>query len=220
MADEKAWTFALVDLAGFTALTEAHGDDRAADLATSFADLARSELGPGDRLVKTIGDAVLLAAKGPEEGIELVRKLLEACHQQEDFPVTRAGLHHGPAVERGDDMYGAAVNLAARVAGQAAGGQVLATEQVAEVAARQGMAVTSLGEFRLRNVSDATELFEVDLLPVPQNASIDPVCRMRVEHHVAAGRLRHEGREYWFCSLDCAQRFAASPERFLADPSA
>jgi adenylate cyclase len=45
------WTFAMVDLAGFTALTEAHGDDDAADLAVTFANLAAECLDPGDCLV-------------------------------------------------------------------------------------------------------------------------------------------------------------------------
>lgn len=40
MSSDAEWTFALVDLAGFTALTETHGDEQAADLATEFADLA------------------------------------------------------------------------------------------------------------------------------------------------------------------------------------
>ena len=58
-------TFAFVDMAGFTALTEAQGDEDAADLATMFADITRAALGPGDRLVKTIGDAVLVTSKDP-----------------------------------------------------------------------------------------------------------------------------------------------------------
>ena len=48
------------DLAGFTALTEAHGDIAAADLAEQLVADAESVLGVGDRLVKAIGDAVLL----------------------------------------------------------------------------------------------------------------------------------------------------------------
>ena len=51
------------------------------------------------------------------------------CSQckEPDFPVLRAGLHRGRAVERGADVFGAAVNLAARIASSASGGEVLAT---------------------------------------------------------------------------------------------
>lgn len=213
----REWTFAMVDLAGFTALTEWHGDEQAADLATRFADLARSSLSPGDRLVKEIGDAVLLAAPDPRAGLAMVSRLLAACDEWEGFPIARAGMHHGSAVERGGDMFGATVNLTARITGHAGGGQVLATERVAEVAGRQGLAIASLGEAEFRNVSGTRELFEIDLQPRPSTWSVDPVCRMRVDHHRAHGRLRHQDRYFWFCSLDCAAAFAAEPQRFAPD---
>lgn len=215
-AAARAWTFALVDLAGFTALTETHGDEEAADLAMSFADLAAQQLDPGDRLVKTIGDAVLLAVSGPDAGLTVVRRLLESCYRIDGFPVARAGLHHGSAVERGDDLFGAAVNLVGRVAGQATGGQALVTSEVALAARDAGIPVTLLGGFELRNVAEPVELLDVELHPVPDSGAIDPVCRMRVERRHAAGRLGHAGRDYWFCSLECVASFAASPERFAA----
>jgi len=58
-------TFSFVDLAGFTALTEAHGDLDAVDLLDRFISLARDSLSAGDELVKSIGDAVMLATPGP-----------------------------------------------------------------------------------------------------------------------------------------------------------
>ncbi len=127
MADATETTIAFVDLAGFTALTETHGDDEAADLAERFTELARTALGSEDRLVKSIGDAVLLTAPSP---------------------------------------------------------------------------------------SAAAELFDIAAVPKPEGGAIDPVCRMHVERSNAAGRLRHNAADYWFCSLDCVSAFAAEPERF------
>jgi len=208
------WTFSLVDLAGFTALTESHGDDEAADLAVSFAEVTQRQLGPGDRLIKTLGDAVLLASDGPASGLALVRKILEACYRIDDFPIARAGLHHGPAVERGDDMFGAAINLTARVAAQAAGGQVLGTAPVAQSARAGKVKTISLGTFELRNVADPVELWDLALASPPAGGAVDPVCRMYVDRAGAAGRLRHSGVDYWFCSLDCAAMFAQGPQRY------
>ena len=48
-----------------------------------------------------------------------------------------------------------------------------------------------------------------------QGIAIDPVCRMRVQPSKAAGRLSHEGVDYWFCSLDCASEFAHDPAAFI-----
>ena len=49
---------------------------------------------------------------------------------------------------------------------------------------------------------------------------IDPVCRMAVDPARSAGRLVYDGAEYTFCSLDCAQRFAAGPERYASSEAA
>ncbi len=208
-------TFAFVDLAGFTALTEVHGDEHAADLVERFTGIARDALGPGDRLVKSIGDAVLLTAPGPAAGLTLVRRVFEACRSTPDFPVPRAGVHHGPAVERGGDVFGAAVNLAARVTGQAAGGQVVVTAPVVVAATELGLDVISLGRRGLRNLAEPVELFDVRLWP-RSDTVLDPVCRMRVDPVRAAGRLRHAGTDWWFCSLACVARFAEDPARYAA----
>ncbi len=201
----------MVDLAGYTALTETHGDEHAADLATAFADLARTCLAGGDRLIKPIGDAVLMAATDPAAGVRLTERLLDAITELEGFPLARAGLHHGSATERGGDMFGAAVNLAARVAGQAAGGQTLATRAVADAARSAGHEVVPVGSFSLRNVSRDQELYELRLGVVRESGSVDPVCRMWVDQARSVGHLRHDGFDYWFCSLECAAAFAASP---------
>jgi class 3 adenylate cyclase len=209
VADEASWTFTMIDLAGFTALTEAHGDDHAANVAISLADTARASLAEHDRLVKTLGDAVLLASPTASDALELVTRIVQACAAQDEYLNTRTGIHSGPAAERGGDFFGAAVNLTARIANQAEGGQVLATTAVAEAARTLGMGVVPVGPAAFKNVGERVELFELDLGAGVELESIDPVCRMRVKHSQAAGRLRHDGVDYWFCSLRCAGRFAA-----------
>src|SRR6185312_8234508 len=90
-------TFGFIDLAGFTVLTESQGDDDAADVATRFAELTRAALAPGDRLVKTIGDAVLVASPTPDAALDLVERLLHSAGEDRSLPSLRAGFHHGPA---------------------------------------------------------------------------------------------------------------------------
>jgi class 3 adenylate cyclase len=206
-------TFAFVDLAGFTALTEAHGDHATVDVVERFFESVGAAVGERGELVKTIGDAVMLAFPAPDVALLAARDLLERCAVVSEMPAPRAGLHHGPAVPRGDDWFGATVNLAARVAGQAFGGQTLATAPVATVARRVGVPVVDLGCFRLRNVTEPVELFQVELVPPPEAVSIDPVCRMQVAHAAAAGRLRHGDTDVWFCSLACVRAFAEDPAR-------
>lgn len=207
-------TFVFIDLAGFTALTETHGDEQAADLAEQFHGIAREALGPGDVMVKSIGDAVMLTSPAPGPALDLVGRVVGQCLDTAEFPVVRSGLHHGKAAQRGDDVFGAAVNLAARVAAQASGGQTLATADVAAAARRRGLPVAELGPRRFRNVSEPVPVFEVQLRAMEQETVIDPVCRMRVTPTSAAGHLRYDGASWWFCSLDCAGRFSADPDHY------
>ncbi len=206
-------TFLFIDLAGFTALTEAHGDERAADLAGDFVGIVHDELGASAKLVKTIGDAVLLVADDPVSGLETCRNVLERLDVEPDFPIPRTGIHHGPAVERAGDFFGATVNLTSRLAAQAHGGQVLASAVVAEAARSIGCVVVYLGEFALKNVAERVQLFDVHIGPRPNAVAIDPVCRMKVDVDKAAGRLRYEDADYWFCSLECAATFLRDKAR-------
>lgn len=204
-------TFCFVDLAGFTALTEAQGDEDAADVATRFAELTRRTLQRGERLVKTMGDAVLVTTPHPEAGVGFVERLMTEAAADQRLPSLRAGLHHGDAVERDGDVFGAAVNLAARVAAEAHAGEVLGTERVAEAARAGGIPVAELGPVLLKNVRDPIEIFSLVLVVGATDTPVDPVCQTPLDRRAAAGRLNHQGIEYWFCSLTCAAAFASNP---------
>ncbi|HEX6261997.1 MAG TPA: YHS domain-containing protein [Actinomycetota bacterium] len=45
-------------------------------------------------------------------------------------------------------------------------------------------------------------------------AAIDPVCGMTVEESEAAATFEHEGRTYYFCSVDCREEFEENPEDY------
>lgn len=65
-------TFAFADIAGFTALAEAHGDEAAFELVAGFSRAVRAELPRVDGLhVKTIGDALMLRIPEPGDAILL-----------------------------------------------------------------------------------------------------------------------------------------------------
>jgi class 3 adenylate cyclase len=216
VGQEATATFAFVDLSGFSALTEAHGDSEALALLNRFEAIVRVSLGPGDQLVKTIGDAAMLRFANPVRAVERLARLFAACLAEAAFPVPRAGLHQGPALERAGDWFGATVNLAARIASLASGGQVLSSAEVAKAARSAGHTVVDLGAFQLRNITQLVQIFELQLCPGLTDTTVDPVCRMQVVRATAAGRLRHRQRDFWFCSLRCASTFAADPDHYLS----
>jgi adenylate cyclase len=216
---DSAATFLFADIAGFTALTEAHGDEEAADLAADFAEAVESRLPRDGAQVKTIGDAIMLRIPDPVEAIRLGLDIVHGLLPGHGAPAVRAGLHHGPAVERDGDYFGATVNIAARVSGLAAGGEVLLTGQTAALAPDlEGVYYETRGRQELRNVRDPVELFAALPLGEPAHAgmAVDPVCRMAVDPDRAAGRLMYEGAAHFFCTLACAGEFAREPQRFVS----
>lgn len=211
-------TFCFIDMAGFTALTEAHGDETAADLVDRFAALVENAISlAAGRLVATIGDGAFVFAPRPEDGVHFVEKLFALAAAEPNFPALRVGLHHGDALERNGSYYGTSVNLAARVASQARGSQALGTSIIAEAARRRGVTVEDVGTFSLRNVREPVELFALSVLAKEHGSVIDPVCRMSLQPESAVGRLRHAENDYWFCSLDCAGSFALDPSTFVPE---
>src|SRR5450759_534596 len=156
-----AQTFLFADLAGFTALTEAHGDERAADLVQEFSEQAAAVLDRhGGEHIKTIGDALMLRIASAAGAIRLGVELVGEAMPDHGYPEIRVGMHHGPALQRGDDWFGATVNLAARISALAAGGEVLLSEATREAAGElDGIQLQDRGPARLRNVAHPVHLF-------------------------------------------------------------
>lgn len=210
-------TIGFVDLAGFTALNEVHGDQLAVDMLEAFVATAGDAVRSSDaELVKSIGDAVMVAAAAPSAAIRAVQHVFEASYATDSFPEPRAGLHHGPVIPRDGDYFGATVNLAARVASKAGSGQAFGTARIAAAAEDLDLDVVQLGPYDLRNVLEPVELWAIEVSPTHVDLSVDPVCRMRVSCQVAVARVRHGGHEYSLCSLDCLRAFAGDPDRYIA----
>jgi class 3 adenylate cyclase len=153
-------TFLFADIAGFTALTEAHGDEQAALLVAEFCDAVQSELPAfGGMHVKTIGDALMVRVRDPDRAVLLGLRIAHDVMHRHGAPAVRVGLHHGPAIERDADYFGAAVNLAARVSAAATGGEVLLTAETAALAPDvEGVLYESRGSQTFRNVREPVEL--------------------------------------------------------------
>lgn len=213
-----AATFVFADLAGYTALTEAHGDDDAADAAAAFAASIRELLADYQaQEVKAIGDALMLRVPDAGRALHLAARIVEDLGARDRALGVRVGMHTGPAVRRGEDWFGAAVNVAARVADLAGGGEILMTEATREAA---GAAVRSeqlrpRGQRELKHVRDPVDLYVLQpRADASRQLPIDPVCHMTIAPDGCEHRAVHRGIEYHFCSSACAEAFKQTPGRY------
>lgn len=212
-------TFVFADIAGFTALTEAHGDEDAADLAVDFARRVSGRVAHGGgEVVKTIGDAVMIRMDRSAAAIALGLEIVEDLMADHGEPTVRVGMHTGPASRRGADFFGASVNLAARIAAFAGGGEVVLSAAVREAGVPEGVRLVALGRQRLRHSAEPVDLYAAQRHATGARLAraLDPVCRMAVVPGREARRIRYVDTDYVFCSADCADRFAAQPEAYTA----
>jgi adenylate cyclase len=218
MAEEPLGTFLFADLAGFTALTEAHGDEDAADLAADFFGCVRTLLPEyGAQEVKTIGDAVMVRCERPDSAIELGLRIVDEFGKRSHFPTVRIGMHTGPAIERAGDWFGTAVNIAARVSAIAGGDEVLVSGATRKaVGELEGIEFRRHGQRRFRHVNQPVDVYRAAREGEGEaGLPVDPVCRMSIDRGQAVGSLTFDGVEYFFCSLKCIQAFSEAPDLYV-----
>jgi adenylate cyclase len=156
-AREVAICFA--DLVGFTRLGEEVPADELGRLAVRLEELAGDVAEPPVRLVKTLGDAAMLAAAEPEPLLGAALTLIEAADEEgEDFPQLRAGAALGEALPRAGDWFGQPVNLASRITSVARPGSLLVERGVRE-GAGEGYRWSFVGERRLKGIRTPVTLF-------------------------------------------------------------
>jgi adenylate cyclase len=146
---------AFADLAGYTQLTEREGDLHALDVVDRFVGNVIATLPDDARIIKTIGDAVMVVGPDPEALADWGLRLGELMSEH---PRPRAAVHYGYAHYRDGDYFGGDVNLAARVQAESGEGEVLVTRPVVE-ASGPGLRFEPVADVRLRGFSEPTELF-------------------------------------------------------------
>lgn len=152
------------DLEGFTRFTARSGDDAAIGLlAEHHRVIGPIVRGRGGRVVKRIGDGLMLSFPSAEAAVMAALELVEVPPEPLRL---RAGVHAGEAVVTTDDMIGHDVNVAARVAASAHGGQILATTDVRDLVGQ--LRGVTFGRARRRTFKGVGEA--VNVCPVVRGA--------------------------------------------------
>jgi adenylate cyclase len=153
---EPEHTFLFADLVGFTALTDAEGDERAAAVGAALQLRVREVAADHQaEVVKAMGDAAMVRCCDPATAIRLALRLVEDVDSDPALPPIRIGVHSGSAISHDGDWYGRAVNVAARLCSVAAGGEVLVSEST--LADASEMPRVTVGERRLHWLKNVTE---------------------------------------------------------------
>jgi class 3 adenylate cyclase len=156
--DRVLATVVFTDIVGSTQHAERLGDRRWKETLNDYDDAVHRELERFRGLyIKSTGDGTLATFDGPARAIEATRAIREAVKVL--GIEIRAGLHTGEIEVRGDDVAGLAVHIAARVLGQALGGEVLVSRTVTDLVAGSGINFEDRGDHRLKGVPGVWRLF-------------------------------------------------------------
>jgi class 3 adenylate cyclase len=119
------------DIEGSTALNERIGDRAWVRLIGSHDKLVRRHVrNHSGHVVKSQGDGFMIAFAQPEEAVRCGVDVQRALQKRPNGIRVRIGIHMGKSVRRGDDLFGRNVAMAARVASEADGGEILVSEVV------------------------------------------------------------------------------------------
>jgi adenylate cyclase len=152
-------SISFADLVGFTRLGEEVPPDELGRLAVRLEALATEAARPPVRLVKTIGDAAMLASPEPEPLLAATLALIDAADAEgDDFPQLRAGAALGQALPRAGDWYGQPVNLASRITAVARPSSLLADRALREQVG-DNYSWSFAGERRLKGIRGPVRLF-------------------------------------------------------------
>jgi len=164
LPDSQEVAICFADLVGFTGMGESVDAGRLGAVAARLEELARDAAQPPVRVVKTIGDEVMLQSPDTRALLDAALSLLAAAEAEvadEEFSQLTIGLAQGEAIQRGGDWFGRPVNLASRVTDRARPDSVLVTEPVKDAAGEEDYRYSFAGDRKLKGVDGPVKLFRV-----------------------------------------------------------
>ena len=179
-APDGTVTVMFTDIEGSTAMTERLGDQKAQDVLRIHNDIIRQQVAAHQGFeVKSQGDGFMMAFSSARRAVEsaiAIQKTLSAHNAENPSePIrVRIGLHTGEAIREADDFFGKSVILAARIASQALGGQILVSSLLKALVESSGE--FEFGESRsveLKGLSGSHEIVEVcwQASPAPDSSA-------------------------------------------------
>ena len=193
------------DIGDSTALYERVGDVEAHRLVADSLALMRDCVETnGGVLLRTVGDASLASFESADDALEA------ACDMQnahESMPLSvRVGFHVGDVIPDGGDVYGHAVNVAARIASFARIDEITATaECVKHLSPEARLLASYLDSIPVKGVSAPVEVWRIDWMPPSeQQTAIAIDCPAAAMTPVVHGRIElRQGKRRYQITTEC-----------------
>jgi adenylate cyclase len=151
-------TILFCDLKDFTAFADRQGDGAAVRIIDRLASTVMEERGEEAGLTKLLGDGFMVVYPEPAPAVRAAQRIIAAMRTPGE-PGVHASIHHGHAVPREGDYFGAAVNLAARLLTLAERDELLVTGPVIECCPEFDW--EHAGSERMRGVSGEVPVFRL-----------------------------------------------------------
>jgi adenylate cyclase len=150
------------DIEESTAINERIGDRAWVRLISSHDKLVRRHVKRhSGHVVKSQGDGFMIAFAQPEQAVLCSIDVQQSLHRRPNGIRVRIGIHMGKSVRRGDDLFGRNVAMAARVAAQADGGEILVSEVVRDAVSDHDIAFDDGRDVQLKGFSGSHRLYAV-----------------------------------------------------------
>ena len=158
---EGTVTVLFTDVVGSANLTTSRGDEAAQEILRAQLDLVRQQVQEhSGHEVKGLGDGFMVAFASARRAVACAMRCSAAGDSVE--LQLYLGIHAGDVIREGNNVYGGAVNIAARIAAASGTGDVLASDPVRSLAhTSAGVTFDDRGEYELKGVSDPQPLFAV-----------------------------------------------------------
>jgi adenylate cyclase len=159
-------TILFTDMEGSTSLTQRLGDAKAQELLRTHNAIVREALkAHSGSEIKHTGDGIMASFASASRALECaiaMQRAFAGHNESAEEPIgVRVGLNAGEPIAEDEDLFGTAVQLAARICAQAEPGQILAPIVVRELAAGKRFLFADRGEVVLRGFEDPVRLYEV-----------------------------------------------------------
>ena len=203
---EENLAILMADLSGYTALTETHGSLSAADLIDKYLGIVNNCLVGDSKLNERTGDEVMIISSSADNLLASALLLMKLVSGEENFLQVHGGLHYGKVLSRNNSLFGAAINLTARIAAKSGSGTFWCSQDfVNALSCKSAVKLHPKGKHRLKNIAEQHEIFEIGVED-KQAFYIDPVCRMLILN--TANAIKHPAsEELFFCSPTCLDIF-------------